>query len=135
MSGPSMPSMTTGPSRPGGEERGTSAPQSSADTPVTRRVTPAGGSIFLGARLRPCPAPTPQMPSGATLPPGGLNRRGLWRTKAVVLIEPQNRAGEVVWPAVATRAANARSCMICGRPGCPYINSCISARSVTSGVA
>jgi hypothetical protein len=39
MSGPSMPSMTTGPSRPGGEERGTSALRSSADTPVTRALS------------------------------------------------------------------------------------------------
>jgi hypothetical protein len=37
--GPSMPSMTTGPSRLDGAERGTSAPRNSADTLVIRRVT------------------------------------------------------------------------------------------------
>jgi hypothetical protein len=42
MSGPSMLSMTTGPFRRVGVERGTSAPRSSADTPVIRRVTRAG---------------------------------------------------------------------------------------------
>ena len=36
-------SMTTGRSRRGGAERGISALRGSADTPVIRRVTPAGG--------------------------------------------------------------------------------------------
>jgi hypothetical protein len=66
---------------PGGAERGTSAPRSSADTPVIRRATPAGASIFSGARLRPHPVPTRQMPFGATSPPGELLRRRLWRPR------------------------------------------------------
>jgi hypothetical protein len=37
--------------------------------PVTRRVTLAGALIFLGARFRPHPGPTRQMPSDATSPP------------------------------------------------------------------
>jgi hypothetical protein len=53
MSGRSMRSMTTGPSRLDGEEHGTSAPRSSADTPMIRRVTPAGASISSDVRLRP----------------------------------------------------------------------------------
>src|ERR1700738_444545 len=44
------------PSPAGGAERGTSAPRSSAGTPVIRRVTPAGASIFSGAHFRPHPA-------------------------------------------------------------------------------
>ena len=63
-----MPSMTTGPSRLGGAERGTSAPRSSADTRVIRRVTPAGARIFSGARFRPYPADVRRLRTATVLP-------------------------------------------------------------------
>jgi len=90
--------MKTGPSRPDGGEHGTSAPRSSADTPVIRRDTLAGASTFSGVRSRPHPAPTRQMPFAATSPPGELNRPKALAAKAVVMIDPPNRAGEIVWP-------------------------------------
>lgn len=81
ISGSSMPSTTAGPSRLDGGERETSVPQNSADTPVTRRVTPADALIFLGARFRSHSALTRQMLFGATSPPGGLTRRKLWQPR------------------------------------------------------
>jgi hypothetical protein len=55
--------------------RGTSAPRSSADTPVIRRDTRVGASIFSGARFPSKAASTRPMSFGAISPLGGLTRR------------------------------------------------------------
>ena len=99
MSGPSMFSMTTGPSRLGGAEHVTSAPLSSAGTRATRLVIPAGASTFSGARFRPHPTPDPADAIRRYLTARRTKSAKALAAKAVVLIDPQNRAGEIVWPA------------------------------------
>jgi hypothetical protein len=99
MSGPSMPSMTTGPSRLVGGEHETSAPRSSASTLATRHVIPAGASTFSGARFRPHPTPDPADAIRRYLAARRTKSAKALAAKAVVLIDPQNRADEIVWPA------------------------------------
>lgn len=86
-----------GPCRPGGAEHGTSAPRSSVDTLATRY---SGRRVDLLGRSLPVPPGTD---------PADAIRRYLaarWTksakalaAKAVVLVDLQNRAGEIAWPA------------------------------------
>jgi hypothetical protein len=98
MSGPSMPSMTTGHSRPGGVGRGISVSQGSADTPMIRRVTRAGGVDLLGRSLPAEPGGDPADIIRRYLAAPRTDSAKALAAKAVVLIHPENRAGEIVWP-------------------------------------
>lgn len=94
-SGPSTPSTTTGPSRLAGAERGTSARRSSAQV-----IRP------LHRQARRSPRAVAPVEPGAD--PAEAIRRYLaarrtrsakeLAAKAVVLIYPEDRVGEIVWP-------------------------------------
>jgi hypothetical protein len=93
--------MTTGPSRLGGAVRGTSAPRSSADTPVIRRII-RGRRVDLLGRLLPAePGADPTDVLRRYLVARRTDSANALAAKAVVLIDPQNRAGEIVWPAAS----------------------------------
>ena len=99
MSGPSMPSMTTGRSRSDGAQRGTSGRRSLADIwgdPLCysgRRVDLLGRSLPAAPGTDPADAICSYLMTRRTRTAREL------AAKAVVLIDPQNRVGEVVWPA------------------------------------
>ena len=107
MTGPSMPSMTTGPSHLGGVEHGTSVPRSSADTTVIPRITQADAWVFSSARFPPNLAPTRQMSFAATSPPDRLTRRKLWGHSSSTDRPGEPRRRDRVarrWPRKLTRA-------------------------------
>ena len=98
MSGPSIPSVTTGRPRLGGVGRGISGPQGSADTPGDPSRYAGRRVDLLGRSLPAEPGADPTDILRLYLAARRTDSARALAAKAVVLIHPENRTGEIVWP-------------------------------------